>query len=261
MQALVEPIPGSNALETFCRQDGPQREFNGELRSILETIAKTGKYWHNWSQLKTLLCFRLAQVMQEYHASNMHVDDSATDLVHGERFTDVLDRLLQGLDSFTEGAPFTCQRLCELLLNPKDTYVNLDKLSLAFEKLLLVTSTEPASTDPYPLTPQPPTKPTEVLEKEQVADEILPDALPVNGSHEPNGSHKDVQDEEMVDVAIVDRPVEEVVVLNQPAVSEGFAVANDSPEKLGPEDAANGHIGTSGDEMAGDMTLEETKPE
>ncbi|CAM6104465.1 unnamed protein product [Calypogeia fissa] len=200
MQALVETIPGSNALETFCRQDGPQREFTGELRSILEVIAKTGKYWHDWAQLKSLLCFRLAQVMQEYYASDMHVDDSTAELVHGERFSDVLDRLLQGLDSFTEGAPFTCQRLCELLLNPKDTYVNLDKLSLAFEKLLLVTSTEAASTDPYPSVPQPATKDTAEQQKERVADEILPELLTVNGSHETNGGDKDIQDDEMVDV-------------------------------------------------------------
>lgn len=134
-------------------------------------------------------------------------------------------------------------------------------MNWCFLQLLLVTSFEPPSTDPYPLSPQPSTKHTGVLQKEPVADEILLEVLTVNGSHETNGSHKAIQDdEEMVDVeGIVDQPVE--VVATQPAISEGFAVPTDSPPKMVPEEPANGHIGTSADEVAGDITFGEKKPE
>ncbi|XP_073109454.1 uncharacterized protein [Elaeis guineensis] len=63
--------------------------------------------------------------------------------------------------SFVEGPPFTLQRLCEILLNPKGTYTNLSKLALALEKNLLVTSTLTMCTDPYP---------TEVVQKPDEPD-------------------------------------------------------------------------------------------
>jgi hypothetical protein len=147
--------------------------------------------------------------------------------------------------------------LPQLLLNPKDTYVNLEKLSLAFEKLLLVTSTEPASTDPYPLPPQPSSQHVEVLQKEQVADEILPEVLTVNGSHETNGSHEEIEDDEMVDVeGIIHRLAQHVYE----EISRGCTTPNDDTQKTEAEEPANGHIGNSEDGMVGDVTLVDTKP-
>lgn len=71
-------------------------------------------------------------------------------LVTGESYQELEDRLTSGLESFTDGAPFTLQRFCEVLLNPRDRYPNLDNVALAFEKLLLVTSTIPPSSGTYP---------------------------------------------------------------------------------------------------------------
>jgi hypothetical protein len=126
-----------------------------------------------------------------------------------------------------------------------------------------VTSTEPASTDPYPSIPQPSPKQVEVLQNDQVADEILPDVRSVNGSHENNGSHKEIQDHEMVDVeSTVEPPVE--VVDNQPTVSEDFTMQNEETQIIGSEEHANGHIGTLEDGVAGDTvdaSLNNTKPE
>ncbi|XP_010243596.1 PREDICTED: serine/threonine-protein phosphatase 4 regulatory subunit 2 isoform X4 [Nelumbo nucifera] len=92
-----------------------------EVRSILEVIAATGKFWHDWDVLKNLLSFQLKQVWG-------------------------------ALLSFVEGPPFTLQRLCEILLAARSIYPNLSKLALALEKNLLVTSTLSISTDPYPST-------------------------------------------------------------------------------------------------------------
>ena len=48
-----------------------------------------------------------------------------------------------------QSAPFTLQRLCEVLLEPRKQYNRVDKLLLALERLLYVTTTlEPASDPP-----------------------------------------------------------------------------------------------------------------
>ncbi|KAH9310217.1 hypothetical protein KI387_038128, partial [Taxus chinensis] len=132
-------------------EDEAKHEFTEELRGILEVIARTGKYWHNWTMLKSLLSFRLKQILTEYHESLMAVDAGAREkLLEGETYPELVTRLEEALDSFVEGPPFTLQRLCEILLNPQSIYPNISKASLALEKILLVTSTLPVSVDPYP---------------------------------------------------------------------------------------------------------------
>lgn len=147
-------VGGAEALTFFCNHGVQTRQFTTELKSILEVIAVTGNYWHNWRQLKMLLAFRLHQVMTEYNRARIAVEvGPPRPLKTGESFEDLLDRLQSGLDSFVNGAPFTLQRLCELLLYPEATYPTLDKLALAFEKLLLVTSTVSPSKGSYPQLP------------------------------------------------------------------------------------------------------------
>ncbi|KAL2653555.1 hypothetical protein R1flu_021683 [Riccia fluitans] len=202
MHDQAERLPGSKALSSFCEKDDSAREFTKELRSVLEVTAATGRYWHEWAQLKLLLCFRLTQVLRQFH--KVQYPDGAPmigPLPPGrEPFEEMVERLVQYLDSFTDGAPFTYQRLCEILLNPNNTYKNIDKLALAFEKILLVQSTYPPSSDSYPLGSFP--------------NDLLPDRNgggqgnmelmeAANGKQDGVGSLKEmptVIDEEMVDV-------------------------------------------------------------
>lgn len=58
----------------------------------------------------------------------------------------VQSRIFTTLDDFTE-APFTIQRMCELLSNPTRHYTSSNKYLRAFERCVLVT----ASIDEYPL--------------------------------------------------------------------------------------------------------------
>ena len=51
---------------------------------------------------------------------------------------------LSALDGFAAGPPFTIQRLCEVLLSPRQHYSRKHKLAHSLEKLLMVTSTIPA---------------------------------------------------------------------------------------------------------------------
>jgi len=62
--------------------------------------------------------------------------------------------LARTLEGFRE-APFTVQRLCELLLFPRDYYVEIDKLMHAVEKLLTVTSMVCFCPSSYTLNPTP----------------------------------------------------------------------------------------------------------
>ncbi|XP_010243594.1 PREDICTED: serine/threonine-protein phosphatase 4 regulatory subunit 2 isoform X2 [Nelumbo nucifera] len=121
-----------------------------EVRSILEVIAATGKFWHDWDVLKNLLSFQLKQVLAEYPEAEMSTDQQNSSL--GETYIELVKRLDEALLSFVEGPPFTLQRLCEILLAARSIYPNLSKLALALEKNLLVTSTLSISTDPYPST-------------------------------------------------------------------------------------------------------------
>lgn len=138
-----------------------------EIRSIMEVIAATGKFWHDWDMLKSLLSFRLKQVLAEYpEAQVVSEDGPQPSSLSGETYPELVKRLDEALLNFIEGPPFTLQRLCEILLTPKNTYRSLSKLALALEKNLLVTSTLTVCTDPYPRTVSPkPAEPVRVIEE------------------------------------------------------------------------------------------------
>ncbi|GAV85254.1 PPP4R2 domain-containing protein, partial [Cephalotus follicularis] len=131
---------------------------NEEVRSILEIIASTGKYWHDWEKLKSILSFRLKQVLSEYPEAEMTSEQQSASL--GEMYAQLVARLDEALLSFTEGPPFTLQRLCEILLAARSIYPSLSKLALALEKNLLVSSTLTICLDLSPqITVQKPVEP------------------------------------------------------------------------------------------------------
>lgn len=198
MQApLPTDLPGAVALSSFFAQDESEHQFTDELRQILEVIAWTGNYWHEWSMLKCLLAFCLKQVLMQYYESHTASGGQQT-LVSGETFSELQNRLLEGLDLFVDGPPFTLQRICELLLNPRLTYPNLDKVALAFEKVLLVTSTVLICRDPYPAFPE--------SEGQHRCDQTS-DQQQINDSVEANGvpEGRTISDEEITDVMLQDK--------------------------------------------------------
>ncbi|KAJ6847794.1 serine/threonine-protein phosphatase 4 regulatory subunit 2 isoform X1 [Iris pallida] len=173
-----------------------------EIRGMMEVIAATGKFWHDWDMLKSLLSIRLKQVLSEYPEAKVFSGDGPQpSSLSGETYPELVRRLDDALLSFTEGPPFTLQRLCEILLTPKSTYGNLSKLALALEKNLLVTSTLTICCDPYP------TSMIQEPAETKKSEELQGRADPV-----PNGVENmaaDV-DEEMVEADIdEDAPSEE----------------------------------------------------
>lgn len=145
------PVPDASNSSHGDSESEPKPEFNEEeIRGVLEVIASTGKFWHDWDKLKSMLSFQLKQVLSEYPEAKMNPEQQNASL--GETYPELLKRLDEALLCFIEGPPFTLQRLCEILLAARSIYPNLSKLALALEKNLLVTSTLTACADPYPQT-------------------------------------------------------------------------------------------------------------
>ncbi|KMS96959.1 hypothetical protein BVRB_7g180020 [Beta vulgaris subsp. vulgaris] len=157
----AEPTPNSSDVEVPHVQDDPVPQFsdaNGagkcdhklsaeETKGVLEIIASTGNFWHDWDELKSMLLFQLKQVVAEYPEARNSDDQLNASL---GAYPQLVKSLEDALFSFIEGPPFTLQRLCEILLSARTIYPNLSKLALALEKNLLVTSTLTKTTDPYP---------------------------------------------------------------------------------------------------------------
>lgn len=88
----------------------------------------------DWESLKQVIAAKVEQVCAEYYSAQKDLN---------EPYEDVLQRLLSLLQEFPH-APFTVQRLCELLLDPHRIYTtSTRKMSSAVEKLLTVSSTVP----------------------------------------------------------------------------------------------------------------------
>ncbi|KAF8779150.1 hypothetical protein HU200_002824 [Digitaria exilis] len=176
-----------------------------EMRNIIEVIADTGKFWHDWNFLKSLLSLQLKQVLDEYYEAQMASQDDVQQQrsFSGETYSELVSRLSDALWRFEEGPPFTLQRLCEILLNPKGTYTKLPKLALSLEKNLLVTSTIAKCTDPYPAAHGPPSSDcTQITENSGLVDEE-PESTPEHSTTVPNGTEHAAGDgdEEMADAA------------------------------------------------------------
>lgn len=157
-----EPVLNHGGTESNPETNREEEELDGEqVRRVLQVSAATGKFWHNWDKLKSMLSFQLKLVLSEYPEAKMTVEQQNASL--GETYLELVTRLNEELHSFIEGPPFTLQRLCEILLDARSIYPKLLKLALALEKNLLVTSTLTVCTEPYPeMMPNPePEKATE----------------------------------------------------------------------------------------------------
>ncbi|KAB2022318.1 hypothetical protein E1A91_D07G206500v1 [Gossypium mustelinum] len=156
-----EPVLNHGGTESNPETDREEELDGEEVRRVLQVSAATGKFWHNWDKLKSMLSFQLKLVLSEYPEAKMTIEQQNASL--GETNLELVTRLNEELHSFIEGPPFTLQRLCEILLDARSIYPKLSKLALALEKNLLVTSTLTVCTEPYPeMMPNPePEKATE----------------------------------------------------------------------------------------------------
>lgn len=123
-------------------------EIPSVLDEYLSHIAKTGDTLFPWHKLKPLLCRKLELVMNEFHKISPTDDLPALPNVEVFKYEDMKAKVLEAVNSFNS-APFTIQRLCELVVDPRKHYKRTDKFMRGVEKNVLVVSTiEPRSLTP-----------------------------------------------------------------------------------------------------------------
>jgi len=130
-------------LEEFSK--AKPKEIPRELDDYLGYVAKTGDPVFQWSLMRNLLREKLLAVVTDFYESTLTVELPPCPNVEPFNYERMKSSLLERFDAFT-GAPFTIQRICELLINPRKEYNRADKYMRAIEKNILVVSTrEPGS--------------------------------------------------------------------------------------------------------------------
>lgn len=120
-------------------------EIPSVLDEYLSHIAKTGDTLFPWHKVKPLLCRKLELVMNEFHKVSPTDDLPALPNVEAFKYEEMKEKVLEAVNCFNS-APFTIQRLCELVVDPRKHYKRTDKFMRGVEKNVLVVSTiEPRS--------------------------------------------------------------------------------------------------------------------
>ncbi|XP_032376838.1 serine/threonine-protein phosphatase 4 regulatory subunit 2-A isoform X2 [Etheostoma spectabile] len=115
------------------------KETCPELEQFLCHVAKTGQPMISWSQFKTYFVFKLEKVMDDFHASTPEQRAPHNPNVDYIPFEEMKTRILKIVDGYN-GIPFTIQRLCELLTDPKRNYTGTEKFLMGLEKNVMVVS-------------------------------------------------------------------------------------------------------------------------
>ncbi|XP_031604343.1 serine/threonine-protein phosphatase 4 regulatory subunit 2-B [Oreochromis aureus] len=125
------------ALRDFDKKG--KKEPSPLLEQFLCHIAKTGDTMVQWSQFKSYFLFKLEKVMDDFRASAPEQRGPANPNVESVPFEDMKERILKIVKGYN-GIPFTIQRLCELLTEPKRNYTGTDKFLRGVEKNVMVVS-------------------------------------------------------------------------------------------------------------------------
>ncbi|XP_028265559.1 serine/threonine-protein phosphatase 4 regulatory subunit 2-A-like isoform X2 [Parambassis ranga] len=152
---------------------------------FLSHIAKTGQPMISWLHFKPYFIFKLEKVMDDFHASIPEQRGSHNPNVEYVPFEEMKKRILKIVDGYN-GIPFTIQRLCELLTDPKRNYTGTDKFLRGLEKNVMVVSCVYPASDRNvngPGTPKPLTRPKLSLST-SLSTNGLPDC-PVSKEPEP----------------------------------------------------------------------------
>ncbi|XP_072751696.1 uncharacterized protein [Anoplolepis gracilipes] len=111
-----------------------------ELEDYLCWVAKTGDPVYQWPLIKTLFREKLTRVMTDFYENCPNLEFATCPNVEHFNYDAMKSTLLERLESFAN-APFTVQRICELLTSPRKEYNRVDKFMRAIEKNILVVST------------------------------------------------------------------------------------------------------------------------
>ena len=116
------------------------------LDEYLASVASTGKAVFAWSKVKPLFRRKLELIIQEFSESCPTESLARQPNVDMFNFEQMKERIFEQLESYT-GLPFTIQRLCELMVQPKKHYKRIDKYMRGLEKVMLVAEYKIAKRD------------------------------------------------------------------------------------------------------------------
>ncbi|KAH9269174.1 hypothetical protein BASA83_008796 [Batrachochytrium salamandrivorans] len=135
-------LEGDSSSISYCH-DGLTREFiqlpcsertwKPEFDGILLNIAVTATTLHSWELLRELVRFKITSIIQERTR-----EDSTISQIN-PTVSEMEERIMEALD-LLPSAPFTLQRLCELITQPLKDHKSFEKYLRAVEKVLSVSS-------------------------------------------------------------------------------------------------------------------------
>ncbi|KAG5892554.1 hypothetical protein JTB14_034237 [Gonioctena quinquepunctata] len=138
---MENPEEVLHSLEEFSKMK--PKDIPRELEEYLCFVAKTGNPIYQWPTIKSLFREKLLNVITEFYESCPSVDIPPCPNVEMFNYDMMKNFILEKLDTFAS-APFTVQRICELLTTPRKEYNRIDKYMRALEKnILVVSTTEP----------------------------------------------------------------------------------------------------------------------
>nr|CAG4646521.1 EOG090X0BWU [Macrothrix elegans] len=126
------------ALFNYNRQQTPQ--IPKLLEDYINHLAKTGETLFPWSKIRGVLRHKLEIVIANFKEACPTENLPPCPNVEPFHYETMKDKIFEQFDSFN-CAPFTIQRLCELLSAPRKHYKRTDKFMRGIEKNLLVVST------------------------------------------------------------------------------------------------------------------------
>ncbi|XP_044255604.1 serine/threonine-protein phosphatase 4 regulatory subunit 2 [Tribolium madens] len=130
-----------HSLEEFSKTK--PKDIPRELEEYLCFVAKTGDPVYQWSSIKSLFREKMINVITEFYETCPSVEIPPCPNVDIFNYDVMKNFILEKLDTFA-AAPFTLQRICELLTTPRKEYNRIDKYMRALEKnILVVSTTEP----------------------------------------------------------------------------------------------------------------------
>ncbi|CAK6963926.1 serine/threonine-protein phosphatase 4 regulatory subunit 2-like [Scomber scombrus] len=125
------------ALQDFEKKG--KKDASPVLEQFLCHVAKTGQAMISWSQFKAYFMFKLEKIMDDFQASTPEQRGLHNPNVEYIPFEEMKKRILKIVDGYN-GIPFTIQRLCELLTDPKRNYTGTEKFLRGVEKNVMVVS-------------------------------------------------------------------------------------------------------------------------
>lgn len=137
-EEMENPEEVLQSLDEFAKLK--PKDIPRELEDYLSYVAKTGDPVYQWSIVKCLFREKLLNVITDFYETSPAIDLPPCPNVDPFNYESMKNSLLERLDSFPS-APFTVQRLCELLTTPRKEYSRADKFMRAIEKNILVVST------------------------------------------------------------------------------------------------------------------------